>query len=285
VPIVAVAAALTLPALAGIERAGDPVEGATPRAAVLLSVGLVLSLLGVQQRNVPTGIFLVVAGIALARPGFRLLMPAGTLVAARGLPAAIAAMGLVSVAFLGTETFFPLLVTELHHRSSTLAGLALSAATLTWTTGSWIQARLAPTRSRRGLVAAGAVVLAAGLAGLTLPLLDATPLWGGVVAWALAGLGMGIAHATISLVVLDEAAVGHEGAASASMQLASVLGVALGAGAGGAAIAAATAYGWGPRVGFGIGLAITGSAALLALGAAARLPRRVRNRTGFLPKA
>jgi hypothetical protein len=85
---------------------------------------------------------------------------------------------------------------------------------------------------------------------------------------------MGIAHATISLVVLAEAAAGREGAASASMQLASVLGVALGAGAGGAAIAMATARGWGPRIGFGIGLAITGSAALLAVGAAARLPAR-----------
>ena len=273
VPIVALAAALTLPALAGIAPSGTPDGGgATPRDAVLLSGGLVLSLLGAQQRDVLVALAFVVLGIVLARPGFRALMPAGTLTAAPGLPAAIAAMGLVSVAFLGTETFFPLLVTEVHHRSSTLAGLALSAATLTWTAGAWVQARLAPRRSRRGLVAAGALVLFAGLAGLTLPLIDATPLWGGVVAWALAGLGMGIAHATISLVVLDEAAAGREGAASASMQLASVLGVALGAGAGGAAIAAATARGWAPRIGFGVALAITASASLLALGTAARLP-------------
>jgi MFS family permease len=243
-----------------------------PTAALLLSGGLALSLLGAQQRDLLIALPLLAAGIAIARPGFRRLMPAGTLAAAPGLPAAIAAMGLVSIAFLGTETFFPLLVTEVHHRSSTLAGLALSAATFTWTAGAWVQARLAPHRSRRGLVAAGALVLALGLAGLVLPLVDETPLWAGVVAWALAGLGMGIAHATISLVVLAEAAAGREGAASASMQLASVLGVALGAGAGGAAIAMATARGWGPRAGFGIGLAMTGSAALLAVGAAARLP-------------
>jgi MFS family permease len=274
VPIVALAAALTLPALAGIARTGEPADGAAPRAAVLLSGGLVLALLGAQQGDVAVALALLVAGVVVARPGFRLLMPAGTLLAARGLPAAIAAMGLVSIAFLGTETFFPLLVTEVHHRSSTLAGLALSAATLTWTAGAWIQARLAPHRSRRGLVAAGALLLAAGLAGLTLPLVGATPLWGGVVAWALAGLGMGIAHATISLVVLAEADAGREGAASASMQLASVLGVALGAGAGGAAIAAAAAHGWGAGAGFGIGLAITGSAALVALGVATRLPER-----------
>jgi MFS family permease len=255
VPIVALAAALTLPALAAIAptRTLDA-GGASPRHALLLSGGLVLSLLGAQQRDLLIALPLLAGGIAIARPGFRRLMPAGTLAAAPGLPAAIAAMGLVSIAFLGTETFFPLLVTEVHHRSSTLAGLALSAATFTWTAGAWVQAL--------------------GLAGLVLPLVDETPLWAGVVAWALAGLGMGIAHATISLVVLAEAAAGREGAASASMQLASVLGVALGAGAGGAAIAMATARGWGPRVGFGIGLAITGSAALLAVGAAARLPAR-----------
>jgi len=275
VPIVAIAAALTLPALARLAPAGAPRdEAATPRAALLLSGGLVLSLVGAQQPGVLVGLALLVAGIVVARPGFQQLMPAGTLTAAPGLPAAIAAMGLVSVAFLGTETFFPLLVTEVHHRSSTLAGLALSAATLTWTAGAWVQARLAPQRSRRGLVGSGALLLATGLAGLSLPLFDATPLWGGVVAWALAGLGMGIAHATISLVVLDEAAAGGEGAASAAMQLASVLGVALGAGIGGAAIAAATTHGWGAQVGFAIGLAITGAAALLALVAAARLPDR-----------
>jgi MFS family permease len=275
VPIIALAVALTLPALATLAPAGTPDAGGTsPRFALLLSGGLVLSLLGLQQRELPIALLLLVGGIAIARPGFRQLMPAGTLASAPGLPAAIAAMGLVSIAFLGTETFFPLLVTEVHHRSSTLAGLALSAATFTWTAGSWVQARLAPDRSRRGLVAAGALVLAVGLAGLVLPLVDATPLWAGVVAWALAGLGMGIAHATISLVVLAAAAAGREGAAAASMQLASVLGVALGAGAGGAAIAIATARGWGPRTGFGIGLAITGSAALLAVGAATRLPAR-----------
>ena len=275
VPIVALAAVLTLPALAAIAPTGTLDAGGTsPRHALLLSGGLVLLLLGAQQRDLLIALPLLAAGIAIARPGFRRLMPAGTLAAAPGLPAAIAAMGLVSIAFLGTETFFPLLVTEVHHRSSTLAGLALSAATFTWTAGAWVQARLAPHRSRRGLVAAGALVLALGLAGLVLPLVDETQLWAGVVAWALAGLGMGIAHATISLVVLAEAAVGREGAASASMQLASVLGVALGAGAGGAAIAMATARGWGPRVGFGIGLAITGSAALLAVGADARLPAR-----------
>ncbi len=38
--------------------------------------------------------------------------------------------------------------------------------------------------------------------------------------WSLAGLGMGFAFSTISLVVLDTAPAGQEGTASSAMQLA-----------------------------------------------------------------
>jgi MFS family permease len=275
IPVVAVAAGLALPALASVPSGGaTPGDERAPRAAVLLSGGVVLLLYGLQPHPPLSAVAFVVGGAAIATPGFRRLMPAGMLVAAPGLPAAVAAMGLVSMAFLGTETFFPLLVTEVHRQSSTIAGLALSAATLTWTAGAWLQARLAPTHGRSGLVALGALVLVAGLAGLTLPLTDVAPLWTAAVTWGVAGLGMGIAHATISLVVLEQASSGREGAAAASMQLASVLGVAIGAGWGGAAIAIAHAQEWSTRAGLGLGLAVTVTAGLLALASTARLPRR-----------
>ena len=137
-----------------------------------------------------------------------------------------------------------------------------------------MQARLAPTGSRRSLVTAGVLVIVLGLAMLALPLAGATSLRVLVAAWAVVGLGMGIAHATISLVVLEQAPSGGEGAASAAMQLAGVLGIALGAGLGGVALAAAAGRGWPPRAGFLVALAITGGAGLLALATAARLPGR-----------
>ncbi len=275
IPIGAVAGALTLPVLRGIAPAGVVVEGAGgPRAAILLSGGVVLMLLGLEPRWGWPALGLVAVGVVTAAPGFRELLPAGTLAAAPGLPAAVAAMGLVSLAFFGAETFLPLAATTLHGASSALAGLALSAATLTWTTGAWVQARLAPTASRRTLVGAGVLVIVLGLAMLALPLAGATSLRVLVAAWAVVGLGMGIAHATISLVVLEQAPSGGEGAASAAMQLAGVLGIALGAGLGGVALAAAAGRGWPPRAGFLVALAITGGAGLLALATAARLPGR-----------
>ena len=53
------------------------------------------------------------------------------------------------------------------------------------------------------------------------------------LAWGVAGLGMGLAFSTNSLVVLEAAQPGQEGTAAAALQLANVLGVAVGAGIGG----------------------------------------------------
>ena len=64
----------------------------------------------------------------------------------------------------------------------------------------------------------------------------------------------------------------EEGAASAAMQLANVLGVALGAGLGGAAVALADTRGAPPVAGFALGFATMLAAALATLGLARRLP-------------
>jgi hypothetical protein len=85
---------------------------------------------------------------------------------------------------------------------------------------------------------------------------------------------MGLAYSTISLVVLETASPGQEGSATASMELASVLGSALGTGLGGAIIAVATARGSAPRTGVAtldiLVIVVTGIAILTAV----RLPGR-----------
>src|SRR5207245_1823448 len=63
VPIVALAAALTLPALAAIAPTGTLDGGGTaPRHALLLSGGLVLSLLAAQQRDLLIALPLLAGG-------------------------------------------------------------------------------------------------------------------------------------------------------------------------------------------------------------------------------
>jgi MFS family permease len=275
IPLLPVAAMLTFPTLRGLSPSGGPT--ATARATVsttrslLLASGSVLLLLALERRTLLSAVLLFALGAALAAPSFQALMPVGTLRARAGLPAAIAVMLLISVAFFGAETLLPLMLIVLRDQSATSAGLALSGATLAWTAGAWIQARQASRRTRGLLVAIGAGLLAAGIAIVNLVLLPAAPELLAGVGWAIAGLGMGIAHTTTSLTVIERARVGEEGAASAAMQLASSLGVALGAGVGGAAVALAETQRWAASTGFALGLPPMLAAAVATLLLAPRL--------------
>jgi hypothetical protein len=111
-------------------------------------------------------------------------------------------------------------------------------STLAWTAGSWVQARLNDAGRAGGWCALGLACILAGTAGMALQLRSGVPVAEGFVAWAVAGVGMGLAYAPISLMMLRAAPAGREGWASASLNLADVLGTALGVGAGGAAVAA-----------------------------------------------
>src|SRR5207248_1596970 len=88
-------------------------------------------------------------------------------------------------------------------------------------------------------LAAGSGAILAGIAGMVLVLQPAVPVAAGLAAWTVAGLGMGLAYAPLSLMMLQKALPGQEGQASASLNLADVLGTAIGIGVGGAAVAAA----------------------------------------------
>jgi MFS family permease len=176
----------------------------------------------------------------------------------------------------------PLALTAGRAQSATMAGLALTAATITWTTGSWIQAHFAQRQERRRLVVVGLALVAAGIAGIAALLSPAVPVLFAPLAWGVAGLGIGIAFSTNSLVVLETAPVGQEGTASASMQLANVLGVALGAGVGGVIIGHAGADS-APLAGiFTQDLLMIGVVAL-AVVTALRLPRRGKPESDAAP--
>ena len=88
---------------------------------------------------------------------------------------------------------------------------------------------------------------------------------------------MGLAYSTISLVVLETAPAGQEGSATASMELAAVLGSALGTGLGGVIIGVTSAAGSVAGTGIAVVdlfvLAVTG----LALLTAVRLPGRLHH--------
>lgn len=242
VPLTLIAAVLALPALRALPRTA----AAGPRAgrialAVRLGVGAGLALTGLGLHVWQLAAPLLVVGGAIAVHALRGLLPAGTLIARTGLPAAVATMTLVTFAFFGTEAFVPLALNHVRGAPVLISGLSLTCAALTWTTGAWLPVRLAGRVQRRTIILGGLAILAAGI-GLTLALLSpAVSPWSALIAWGVAGFGMGLAFTTTSAAILEVAEPGEAGIASASLQLAQVIGAALSTGIGGAVVASSFA--------------------------------------------
>ncbi|MGH2533179.1 MAG: MFS transporter [Thermomicrobiales bacterium] len=201
--------------------------------SVLLAAGAALLLVGFDQNRLLFAVPLVLLGVVIVWKPLGRLLPAGTVRARAGLPAAVAVMALVNGGFFGVEAYIPLGLTDVRDRSVSFAGLALTAATVTWTAGAWIQARYVRRVSARWMVRTGLGLIVLGSVGAAAMVLDGVPVVVGIVAWGVAGLGMGLAYSRISLAVLEAAPKGQEGAATAAMQLGIVLLMAMTAGIGG----------------------------------------------------
>jgi MFS family permease len=271
-PVVGVAGAIAVSALV---RLGRPQSAAAREhglfGAVCTAVGATMILAGLSlaaaSGAVLAGTALILAGVAVGLPALRRLVPPGTLTARRGMPATVLTRGLLTFTFFGADAYVTLSITGLRHRSPVVAGLALTGATLSWTAGAWVQARLNQRWEGRRLIRIGLVIIMAGTAAMMLLVLrPAVPVVEGIAAWTVAGLGMGLAYAPLSLMMLRQAAPGQEGQASASLNLSDVLGTAIGIGVGGAAVAAGAgghlalgltaAYAAAGAMGF-VGLAVT----------------------------
>jgi MFS family permease len=219
---------------------------------------------------------LVLLGFLVGFPALRRLLPSGTLRAERGLPATILSRGLLTFTFFGADAYVTLTITTVRHHSTLMAGGVVTASTLAWTVGSWVQARLNNQVEGRRLVRWGLAAIFTGTAGMALQLHSGVPVAEAFVAWSVAGLGMGLSYAPLSLMMLHAAPPGREGWASASLNLADVLGVALGVGIGGAAVAAVARGRWPVATGVGIAFGVAALAAVVALALALRLPRTIQ---------
>ncbi len=272
VPILPLATGLVLPSLKRLSPTVTTGSFDTRRliTAVGLVIGAAMTLTGLQTASLPLATMLILLGLAVGIPSLHRLLPPGTLRAKAGMPAAIATMGFLSMAFFGGEAFLPLTLISIRGQSSIIAGITLTAATLSWTAGSWLQAHSAPRQGRRFLVTIGLLLLVVGLVGIASVLIPGMFVGVAPVAWGVAGLGMGLAYSTLSLVVLEKAPAEQQGFASASLQIASVLGSALGTGLGGVIISFVAAAGGPPRSGIVavdiLVIVVTGLAILAALG-------------------
>jgi MFS family permease len=273
IPLVAVAGMLALPALVRIGRpAGAHATEHRLVDALRAAAGSALLLQGLASHDALPAVLLLLAGLFVGLPALRRLLPPGTLSARRGLPATILSRGLLTFAFFGADAFVTLAITTVLHHSTTTASVVITGSTLAWTAGAWLQARLNEEWEGRRLIFVGVCLLIGGIAGMIISLHSSVPIAEALLAWSVAGFGMGLAYAPTSLMMLRETAAAQRGRASASLTLSEVLGIALGTGLGGGAVAAASQRGWPLSTGVTIALCIAGAGALLTLAVTRRLP-------------
>ena len=254
---------------AGQGRSAVAAAGNHPVAAAARAAGG-----GFSGRDlaIVVGGVLILAGLALGVPLLRRLLPPGTLLARYGLPATIASRSLLTFAFFGADAFVTLTITILRHYTPVVAGIAVTGSTLAWTAGAWFQAKMNGKWPGRRFVRVGLSIILAGIAGLTLLLSSHVSVAEGIAAWTVAGLGMGMTYSPITLLMMQAAPAGGEGWASASLNLADVLGSAMGIGIGGALISAAVTLGWSLAVGLATAFALTAAAAVVGLLISRQLP-------------
>jgi MFS family permease len=274
IPLVAIAGLLALPALV---RLGAPMAHSAAVEQRLLdalraAAGSGLVLAGLASDSVPLTAALLVGGLALGVPALRRLLPAGTLSARRGLPATILSRGLLTFAFFGGDAFVTFTITIVLRHSIATASVAVTGATVAWALGSWLQVRLSRTWQARDVIRLGLALLVAGIGGMLGALRPGMPIGEALAAWSLAGCGIGLAYSPLSLLALHEAPAGRDGWTSASLNLADVLGTALGAGVAGAAVVVGGDRGLSSASAVTVAFAIAGFVALLGVALTRRLP-------------
>ena len=169
----------------------------------------------------------LVAGVLLGIGPLRRLTPPGTLRGAAGLPAVVLS-GPADVCLLRRRHVRPHALTAGRDRSTFAGGIAVTVATLAWTSGAWVQERWIVRTGEAFFVRTGYLVLAPGIAVVAVAAMpDVVPFWLIHIGWALAGLGMGLAYSGHAQAVLRCSPAERYGSATASLQLSDNLGVAL----------------------------------------------------------
>ncbi len=286
-PLIVVAGTIAVRAMNGIPeppppgsgpRGGDAARRAERRRsygwAVAVSSGAGLLTSGLLSADLAVLLAVSGAGLALTFLAFHRLTPPGTLRLAPGYPAAVLLRGVLTFAFFSIDAYVALLLVEVRGWSAATAGLALTAATLSWSLGSWIQSRTVASVGAEGFVRIGFPIVALGIGGTGLALLPEVPAWIAIPTFALSGLGMGLAYSQFAIIVLRDAPRDSQGAITAAVSLSDVLGTALGTGIAGAMVAASERVGAGAGPGLGASIAMGVAVAVMGFLLAPRLHLR-----------
>jgi sugar phosphate permease len=179
--------------------------------------------------------------------------------------------GVLTLGFFSIDAYVALLLVEVRGWSATAAGLALTGATVSWTVGSWAQARWSRRHRPETFVRIGLPIVALGIASLGLGLIPSVPAEVVVPAFALAGFGMGVTYSQFALIVLRDVTGAEQGRVTAGLTLADAIGTAVGSGLTAAMVAAAIRSGAGPAPGIAGGVVVGTLVILAAFAISSRL--------------
>ena len=221
---------------AGAAGAGGPRGPAAPPGAARIAARLLLAAVvagaaivaGAAPEAPSRAGWAIAAGcVALAAAALTPLVPRGTLRARAGLPSVILTRGLAAGAFLAAETYVPKLLMERFAFSPTVAGVALTLAALAWSAGSFAQGRIGDRVGSTRIVAMSVPLLLAGV--LALLAVSATERWPWLVvlAWGLAGGGMGLLYPRLTVLTLAYSTPANEGFNSSALSISDSAGSAI----------------------------------------------------------
>jgi MFS family permease len=189
-------------------------------------------------------IAIFVGSLAVAAWSTKALMPAGFLRMAPGIPAIIGMRGVVAGSFFAAEIYVPLALQEIRGTSVALSGGVLTAATITWFAGSWLQGSHKLKYSRQQVLFVGVVLTALGIALTPVAVFIPTSIFVSAViasvVWGIAAFGMGMVFPTLGVLMLDQSPDEEHARHSASLQMSDSFGVVIATAIAGSVLALAS---------------------------------------------
>lgn len=273
--LVLLAGGAVIPALLHLRSNGAPVdtEGAEPGRptsgwSIVWSVVVAVGILVISFSGEWGVWWLAILAFVVVIVALRPLVPRGTLLLRRGLPATVLLRGVIAATFFSTEVYLPYMLGEKYGLPSWAAGLILTVGALAWAGGSALQSRVGDRMPHDAVARIGAVLLLIGIGGQFLTALLTLPYLVAAVAWLFAGAGMGLLFPRISTLVLGYSTTRDQGFNSAAMSITDATGSATAIAFGGLVFAA---FGAAQGYGFAAALGLAGLIAVAAVPVALRL--------------
>jgi MFS family permease len=225
--LTAVAFAMVVVTLRGVDMHAGEIAG-EGKVIVRLGLAVVVALgaltLSLSGEVATIGWAVAAASLVAIALAARRLLPPGTLRAGRGLPSVVLMRGLIAGTLFGAEIYVPYLLIDHYDFSPTLAGLGLTAAALAWAAFADVQGRFGDRLGNRRITLIGITLLATSTTiACATALLGLSPavLIGG---WTLAGAGMGLMYARLTVLTLAYSTPQNQGFNSSALSISDSIG-------------------------------------------------------------